>query len=260
MMGVFIFLLSWMVILLYNFIYINMYLNYKGAKVYYEIEGDGEKDIVFLHGWGGSIKSFEFILKKLNFNYRALLIDFPMFGKSDMPKITYTIFDYEEIVRLIMQKENFNSPIVVGHSFGGRVAILLASKGCINGLVLAASAGLKPKRGLRYRLKIIKHKIKKKIGLKSNIESPDYRTLPQNMKKTFVNIVTTYLEKYAINISVPTILFWGKKDKDTPFYMAKRLKGLIKDSEIVFFKNSGHFCYIEQNICFAGIINSLAQR
>ena len=53
------------------------------------------------------------------------------------------------------------------------------------------------------------------------------------MKKTFLNIVNTNLEKYAININVPTILFWGLNDKETPFYMAKRLKRLVKDCEII---------------------------
>ena len=75
---------------------------------------------------------------------------------------------------------------------------------------------------------VLKHKFCKKFNIKHKSGSKDYLALSSKMKKTFVNIVSTYLEKYAIHICVPTILFWGKKDKETPFYMAKRLNKLIK--------------------------------
>lgn len=235
-----------------------MYHEYKNTKVNYKVIGNGMTAIVFLHGWGGNIKSFEFIVNCLCFDYKAVLIDFPPFGESETPNSDFTIFDYEKLVIEIMNKENITSPIIVGHSFGGRVAILLASSGNCKKLILTASAGLKPKRSIKYKFKIVKKKICNKLGLKYNCGSADYNALPKNMKKTFVNIVTTYLEKYAININVPTILFWGKKDKDTPFYMAKRLQRLIKDSEIIAFKNSGHFCYINNLKSFIAVINFFA--
>lgn len=232
---------------------------YKNTKVYYEIFGEGNTPIVFLHGWGGNTKGFNFITPKLTFNYRAMFIDFPPFGNSEEPSVPFDMFDYATMVKEIIAKERFENCILVGHSFGGRVAIILASEGIASKLILTSSAGMKPKRGLKYYLKLYKYKLCKKLGFVSNSGSSDYKKLSPVMKKTFVNIVNTHLEQYASKINVPTILFWGEKDDQTPLYMAKRLKKLISDSEIISFKKSGHFAYIENIASFVAIINKLGE-
>lgn len=236
-----------------------MELTYKETKVHYKILGNGDNQVVFLHGWGGNIDSFSFVCKDLDFNYKALLIDFPPFGESAQPKETFTIFDYAQIVKRIMQKEKFNNALLIAHSFGGRVATILGSESFCRGLVLTSSAGMKVKHGLKYYYKVYKHKLLKKMGFNSSGGSNDYKLLPDGMKKTFLNIVNTNLEKYAIHINVPCVLVWGGKDKDTPYYMAKKLKKLIKNSEIVLYKKSGHFCYLENYGQFVAIINHMAK-
>ncbi|MBE7074482.1 MAG: alpha/beta hydrolase [Clostridiales bacterium] len=232
-----------------------MFYEYKGSKVNYNIIGNGEVQFVFLHGWGGSVKSFDFICKYLNINFTALFIDFPPFGNSESPKQDYTIFDYAELTLAIMRENNFNKPIIVGHSFGGRVAIILAAGNYAKKLVLVNSAGLKPKRNLKYYFRVIKNKVYKKLHIKKQLGSKDYIALSNNMKKTFVNIVTTFLDKYVININVPTLIFWGKQDKETPVYMAKRFNKLIKNSQLVIVKKAGHFSYINDFNTFLNVLN-----
>lgn len=236
-----------------------MFYTYKAINIYYEIVGNGTIPIVFLHGWGGSTESFKFLCNRLTFNYKALFIDFPPFGKSEEPLCEFTIFDYAEITKLIIKECGMEKPILVGHSFGGRVALILAGEKEASKVLLTSSAGMKVKHGIPYYFKVYRHKILKKFGIKSNGGSSDYKNLSQNMRKTFVNIVNTYLEKYAINISVPTLLVWGGKDKDTPMYMAKKLKKLIKGSELIVYKNAGHFCYIENARAFSLILNSFVE-
>ena len=128
-----------------------MYIVYKKSKVYYNKQGSGNNTIVFLHGWGGSTKSFDFICKDLKDEYKCLFIDFPAFGKSEEPKQPYQIFDYEKIVIKILNKERIIRPVLVGHSFGGRIAILLASDGYASKMVLVDSAGLKPTQQSKYK-------------------------------------------------------------------------------------------------------------
>lgn len=234
-----------------------MKIDFKTAKVNYEVVGDGDIDVVFLHGWGGEINSFKFICKYLNFSYRALFVDFPPFGGSIEMLSPWTIFDYAELVLQIMKKENFNKPIIVGHSFGGRVACLLARGEYCSKLVLISSAGLKPKRSLIYKCKVFFNKQKSKKGLKVK-GSKDYEELSPIMKKTFVNIVNTFLEKYVIHINVPTLLFWGQRDKETPVYMAKKFKRLIKGSQLVIIKKAGHFVYLDDINTFVVCINYFA--
>lgn len=236
-----------------------MILNYLGFNVNYEIIGNGSVPIVFLHGWGGSAESFLFICKYLNFDYKALFVDFPPFGKSDEPNKVLTIYDYANIVEQILIKENFTNCIMVGHSFGGRVALILSSRGLAKKLILTSSAGMKPRRKIKYYFKVFKYKLLKRLKIKARGGSRDYNLLSDMMKKTFINIVNENLENYALKVNIPTIIFWGKKDKETPYYMAKRLKKLIKHSELIAYKDAGHFCYLEKLLQFVAIINYLGE-
>ena len=226
--------------------------SYKDININYKVVGTGKTKIVFLHGWGGSIASFEFICKYLP-DTSALFIDFPPFGKSEEPKEPFTIFNYADLTLEIMRKEDFDKPIIVGHSFGGRVATILAAGNYASKIMLTASAGLKPRRSIKYYAKVLKNKICKKFNIGKISGSTEYNVLSPIMKKTFSNIVTTFLEKYAINIQVPTLLFWGRQDKETPVYMAKRFKKLIKPSHLVLVKG-GHFAYLEQINTFVQVL------
>ena len=236
-----------------------MFITYKKTKVNYEIVGDGQTDIVFLHGWGGNINSFKFLCKHLTFSFRAMFIDFPPFGKSGELKQPLTIYDYAEMVERIVKKEKFRNYIFVGHSFGGRVSLILSNNKDVKKLVLIDSAGLKPKRSLMYYIKVYSYKLIKKLGIKVNAGSKDYRNLSPVMKKTFVNIVNTNLEKYAKMIKIPTLIIWGKKDKDTPMYMAKKLNKLINNSNLIVFSNAKHFSYIDNLPIFVNVLNNFCE-
>ncbi|MEG1500290.1 MAG: alpha/beta hydrolase, partial [Clostridia bacterium] len=168
--------------------------------------------------------------------------------------------DYCEIIRLIQKKENIQKFHIIAHSFGGRVAILFASRynESVDKILLTGSAGLKSKFSAKRQLKILKFKLLKKLGFK-NLEgygSSDYRTLPNVMKKTFVNIINQQLEKECAGITQQTLLVFGENDSETPIYMAKKFKRLIKNSEIIIFKNCAHFAYLENPQLFLKIAKS----
>lgn len=229
---------------------------YKNTKINYITIGSGKKHVLFLHGWGGSINSFLGLAQSLDSKIHTnILIDFPPFGESQQPATTFSIFDYCRIVELILKQLNVTSVYVVAHSFGARVAILLCNSYNINvqKLILTGAAGLKPRRSLLYYLKVIKNKIIRLFNKTANLGSSDYRALSSVMKKTFVNIVTTYLNGYAKNIKCETLIIFGTKDKQTPKYFAKQFKKLIPNSEIIYFKNKSHFAYLEDFYKFAEI-------
>lgn len=222
-----------------------MELIYKGSSVYYEKIGNGKNHILFLHGWGGSTLSFKYVINYLQ-DYTAVFIDFPPFGKSEEPSTVYTIFDYALITKKIIQTCSLKSYTIVGHSFGGRVAQILASYDiACHKLLLVDSAGIKPKKTIILKLKLLKNKLIKKFLKNKNLGSDDYKKLSSKMKKTFVNIVNKDLSNFSKKINCKTLIIWGKKDKDTPLYMAKKLNKLIKDSELIIFKNAGHFSYLD---------------
>ena len=232
-----------------------MLIKHKGINVNVKIIGNGEVPILFLHGWGGSTKSFDFVVRQLRFNYKAIFIDFPPFGKSDEPNVAYTLFDYVDLVCIVLKKLNISKPIVVGHSFGGRIAIVLSAMERTNMLVLVSSAGIKVRRSLKYYIKIYLYKLCKKLKIKLNTGSKDYNNLSKTMQQTLINIVNKNLDTYAKTVNVPTLIFWGKKDKETKPYMAYKLSRYIKKSELIIIKNAGHFSYIQEYDMFIKTLN-----
>lgn len=222
---------------------------YSDVKVYYKKhDGDGVP-IILLHGWGGSHISFLGVYNYLAaLNKNVIVIDFPSFGESETPPADWGIYEFSNCVQKLLEELSIEKVVVVGHSFGGRVGILLAAKTTlVEKLVLVDSAGLKPRRSLKYYLKVLKYKIAKRRNKNlSSFGSDDYKALSDGQKEIFVRVVNQHLDKYVPAISCPTLIVWGKLDKDTPIYMAKKLNKKIKDSGLVVLENSGHYSYVEQ--------------
>ena len=173
-----------------------------------------------------------------------------MYGFGDTPHgdKPLTVCDYAQGVIKLLDNLNIDKVDVVGHSFGGRVAIYLSAvyPDRVNKLVLCDSAGLKPRRNLRYYFKVFIYKLRKFLGL--NIEkygSSDYKALSGVMKKTFVNVVNFDQKTQLSCIFCPTLIIWGGKDKTTPLYMAHKLNKKIKNSELFVIEKGGHFAYAD---------------
>lgn len=225
---------------------------YNGAKVHYRyVLGRGEGTLVFLHGWGRSGDDFESIASYLK-EYNCLLIDFPPFGKSEFSPQDWNIFSYANMVACLCEHLHIQKADFIAHSFGGRILILLASLNAslVQKCIFTSSAGLKPKRGITYHTKVWTYKVSKKFGRQKMAGSSDYRALPKEMKGLFQNIVNTHLDEFASLIKQPTLLFWGSQDDQTPMYMAKRMKKLIKNSKLVVVKGASHFAYMEEKLQF----------
>lgn len=216
----------------------------------------GRKTLVLLHGWKGNRSSFD-MLAKLKREYNCLIVDLPPFGKSDEP-IGWNIFSYANLILSLCEHLNISKFSVVGHSFGGRIAILLAAlePKKMESLVLTGCAGMKPKRGLKYYCKKWRYRLAKKIGRDtSRFGSKDYRTLSANMKQIFSSIVSTYLEPYAKKIKCKTLIVFGEDDMETPLYMARRLRRLIPLSKLVIMKQCSHFAFQEKPYEFCQMVD-----
>ncbi len=228
-----------------------------GLKIFYKRNQKQGKPILILHGWGCSSKTMDCIFSFLDKAGKSVIaIDFLGFGESDAPYENFTVFDYATHTIKLLRALNIEKPDVIAHSFGGRIALIMAERGEVNRLLITGGAGIKPRRKLSYYLKVLAYKIKRKLGLNTErYGSADYKNLSQNMRKVFVSVVNTHLEKYAENIKNPTLLVWGKSDKETPLYMAKKLKRLIKESELIEI-DGGHFAFVENPVLFFRIADA----
>lgn len=230
---------------------------YNGASVAYKFVDRGSKSVVvFLHGWGRSGEDFK-PFENLFENKSLLILDFPPFGESEFDPSKWSIFSYANMVISLCESLEISSCDFIGHSFGGRIAIIIAALKCslVHSCILVDSAGLKPKRTIKYRYKVFKHKICKKFGKVSNSGSRDYQALSPEMKELFKNIVNTHLDEFCHLIKAKTLIIWGKDDKETPFYMAKRLNKKIENSRLEILENSGHFSFLEKRLEFFCLVN-----
>lgn len=224
---------------------------YKNSAIFYRfIKRKGDVVNVYLHGWGADYKSLFFC--KDHIKAPSLFIDFSPFGRSDKNIKGWTIFSYATMVVSLCEKLNIRKINLIGHSFGGRVAILV-SVFCptrVNKLVLVDSAGVKPRRRFKYHFNVWKYRMRKRLKLNvEGIGSSDYIALNDDMKKTFKNIVNTHLNDFLKDIKAPTLIIFGKNDKTTPLYMARCLHKKISNSKLVLI-DGGHFCFNDNRYLF----------
>lgn len=231
-------------------------------NIYYEVYGKGDRNIIILPGWGETRKTFYSMIDYLKNKYTIYIIDYPGFGNSRLPRRDLTIFDYSSIIYSFICENNIINPIIIAHSFGGRIASILLGKYNlkIKKLILIDVAGIKRlnlkvlvKRYIYKFLKLItgilpmKIKYKMRKFLFKKFSSNDYYYLSPCMYNTFKNIIGKNLYRYYKKINVNTLIIWGSNDKDTPVKDAYLLNKIICNSKLVIYKNCSHFVYLENS-------------
>lgn len=248
-----------------------MIKNISGLNINYIEEGEGPVVIV-LHGWGANIDTVMPIVNLLKNRFKVYAIDLPGFGKSEMPKEVFGSPEYAEIINQFMKLESIDKATLIGHSFGGKISIILGSKypELIDKIVLIDSAGLIPKRGAKYYIKVYSFKTLRFIYTKlffwikdekrmekfyKKFGSDDYQDSSGIMRKILVKVVNENLKPILKEIKAPTLLIWGDEDLDTPLYMGKIMEEEIPDSGLVVLKGTGHYSYLDDYHKFGVILN-----
>lgn len=237
-----------------------MKIKVKDININYIQYGEG-KDIVLLHGWGQNIEMMKPLGDPLSNEYKITIIDFPGFGESEEPKTAWTIDDYSEMLGEIIKKLNIKKPILMGHSFGGRVAIRYSANNKIEKLVLFGSPCIRKQQPLSLKTKVLK-KLKTLPGLdgigekmKKYIGSRDYKAASPMMRQILVNTVNEDLSEYAKKIEEPTLLIWGDNDTEEPVEEARKLEKIMIDAGLVVLPGS-HYAYLENLHQVINIINT----
>lgn len=210
--------------------------------------GEGE-DIVLLHGWGQNIGMMKPVGDKLKGH--IVILDLPGYGESSEPKSVWTIYDYVECVHEFLNSIGVKNPIMMGHSFGGKISLAYASKYKVKKLVLFASPFKKGIEKMPLKTKVLKSL--KKVPLlnklegfaKKHIGSTDYKNASEMMRKILVETVNLDIREDVKKIKCPTFIFWGTNDEAVPVEDAKELESLIKDSGLVIYEGCTHYAYLE---------------
>lgn len=233
-----------------------MFLEIDGLNVFYERKTGTGKPVLLLHGWGCGAETMRRIFDCFSLRGRDVTaLDFPGFGLSGTPDPEFTVYDYARLTNKLITKLGIENPDVIAHSFGGRIALILAAEGKVGRLILTGGAGLRPRRGPKYYYKIWTYKLRRRLGLKpkENAGSADYRALNPAMRRVFVSVVNTHLDKTLRHIGCPVLLIWGGEDRSTPLYMARRMVKRISDCALIIFEDSGHFAFLSETARFNSI-------
>jgi pimeloyl-ACP methyl ester carboxylesterase len=235
-------------------------LRINGLETYFTLEGRGDP-VVLLHGWGASSQSLTPLTGALADTFRVLAVDLPGFGWSQTPPAAWGSGEYAGHVERLMQQVGIERAALVAHSFGGRIAIALAAKQStgISRLALVASAGIRPRRGARYHLRVATVKVARRFfslpgwgatgrriisTVYAQFGSRDYRAAG-SMRPTLVKIVNEDLTPLLPSIQVPTLIVWGDQDQEVPRSAMEIMAARIPRARLVVFEGAGHFPFVD---------------
>ncbi len=220
-------------------------INYKTKKFklsYELINPTAKASILILHGWGSNKEIMKQAFSKELKDYKHIYLDLPGFGASNNEMIL-TTKDYAEIVKRFLETLNSEPLVVMGHSFGGKVATLLNRPY----LVLLSSAGVVTEKPWSVKIKIATFKFLKPLGMKRIRQlfvAPDAQGMSHEMYETFKNVVDEDFEAQFAKSKSEALCFWGIEDTATPLYTGEKISKLIKNSK--FYPLEGdHFFFLK---------------
>ena len=224
----------------------DLYLNYER---YGNIKGD---TIVLLHGWGQNIEMMKPIGDNLKKYFDIIIFDLPGFGKSDEPSSAWSCYDYVDFIHDALEKLKVNNPIIIGHSFGGKLGLIYASRYNVNKLVNLAGPYCKEIKDVSLKVKVLK--FMKKVPVINKLEgfakkhmgSTDYRNASGVMRDILVSHVNLDVTDDIKKIDCSTLLIWGTNDSEVSIERGYELENLIKDAGIVVYDGCTHYAYLER--------------
>ncbi len=217
----------------------------KHFRISYEIANkDKPVDLVVLHGWGSNKEIMKQSFGDKMKGFRHIYIDLPGFGKSSNDFILDS-FDYAKIIDIFLKEIKVKKDIVMGHSFGGKIATVLNP----NLLVLLSSAGIVLPKSLNIKIKIATFKVLKNIGFGGFYKffaTKDAKDMKKNMYETLKRVVDEDFSDIFRNFKNDTLIFWGRYDDATPLKTAEEINRLIKNSKLYMLEGD-HFFFIKNS-------------
>lgn len=234
----------------------------QNIRVAQRIVGSGTP-IVMLHGWGADSTLLWPLGEKLaSGGFRVYMPDLPGFGGTGLPPTAWSVQDYVHFVLAYLDHHQLRQVYLFGHSFGGRLSLVLGADHTerILKIALSGSAGIRlpGQSQTSPRLTIYKtiRDTLTRIGLRTlsdqlrtwynnRYASEDYKNAGP-LRETFLKVVNEDLTPFAKRVQPSTLLFWGDKDDATTLAEGKLLEQLIPDAGLVVYPGAGHYAYLER--------------
>jgi pimeloyl-ACP methyl ester carboxylesterase len=221
------------------------------GALFAEVYGTEAPDVLALHGWGRRGRDFSAALEGKS----GIAPDLPGFGASPVPDEAMGADAYADIVAKLLDSFD-RPPVLVGHSFGGRVAVCLAAKhpGRVGPLILT---GVPLIRLETWRRPPVSFRLARRLNtlgvvsdtrmerLRRSRGSADYRAATGVMRDILVTVINESYEPQLGRIMSPVHLLWGADDTEAPVRVAEAAMSLLADSSLEVLPGVGHFVPIE---------------
>ena len=209
---------------------------------------------MLFHGYLSSKEAFAAQIEYFSRFYRVTAFDFLGFGGSMALTNAFSVGDYADWTKTVLEKLNVRKPHVIAHSFGCRVAVKMASRdgNVFDKIVLTGPAGVILRRGLSYRIKVKTYRFVKKFAPKfaeRKFGSAEYRTLSPVMKESYKKIVNEDLRADARKIKNQVLIVEGKRDTVTTEKEAYAYLQCFSNGDLVRI-DGGHFAFAENPVAF----------
>ena len=246
--------------------------SFAGGSLFGSRVGDPPADVLALHGWGRSHTDFDAALSGLvesRVNAGAIAVDLPGFGASPAPAAPCGAAGYAEMVCPVLDD---CSPrvVLVGHSFGGRVAVELATRfpDAVAALVLCGVPLLRRsdrpavRPAMRYRLARTLHRRgvlgdEARERMRQRFGSAEYRSATGVMRDVLVTVVNETYEAQLSKIAQPVELVWGRHDSQVPVEIAHWAGQMLADAQMTVLDSAGHLVPTE---AAPALVDAIARR
>ncbi|MBR5411007.1 MAG: alpha/beta hydrolase [Clostridia bacterium] len=236
---------------------------------YFDLGEKSDYAVVMLHGWASNIELFRPSATLVSSKYRVLAMDLPGHGETPEPPTDWHVDDYADFVSHFLTHFGVKKVIFLGHSYGGRVIIKLASRSDlpfeIDKIILVDSAGVRPEKSKEQMKKEKVMGMGKKLlthtpgilnKLQGMVGSADYQAASPLMRKVLVNSVNEDLTPLLPEIKQSTLLIWGTRDTATPITDAEKMEALIPDAGLARMEGCGHFSFLDNPALYNAILSS----
>lgn len=228
-----------------------------------------QRDIIILHGWNLSGSRFRALADIFRAGgYRVFTPDLPGFGEEPMPKRPWHVVDYAEFMKRYVDKNKIYKPIIIGHSFGGRVALKYSElyPDGLSDLILTGTPGFSPVPKKKLFLFLLLAKVGgfvfaiPPLNLLENwarrwlyyaAGAREFIRAEGPMRETFKFIVQDNLVSAMESVRVPCLLLWGEYDVIVPTAIAQRMADVILGSTLKIIPEVDHGVPFKEPTVFA---------
>jgi len=259
------------------------------VRLFYEKTGKGAP-VLLIHGFGASTFTWRHIAPALAENHQVVAVDLKGFGQSDKPlDEEYSIFDQAALLKQLVLDHDLHNLTIVGHSFGGGVALMLALdedprlKGRISKLVLLDTIAYPQDIPVFFKMldmpvvsqlgvRMVPPAVQARLALRiayldnSKIHDEDVEMYAAPLRTTAGKHAIIHSARQIVpermkeiseryrSISVPTLIAWCDHDRIVPLDVGLKLRRTLPNAKLKIVEGCGHMPQEEQPAATLGLI------